>query len=365
LELQVITRLKEMDIPVVAVDIPSGIDGDTGMLLGGAVSADLTVTFFRMKPGHLLMPGRAYSGELVVADIGIPKSVLGGIKPAVFANIPEFWRDVFPWPGIEGNKYTRGHAVVVGGPAMAGAGRLACWAARRSGAGLVTVAARPDVLPQYAADAPGLLTSPFCSVAEFEEIIADKRKNAVLVGPGGGVSRTTRDIVLAAAKHGKSLVVDADGLTVFGTNPAELFEALKEVQSVLTPHEGEFSRLFSLSGDKLTRVQKAAIKANSTILLKGSDTVIASPDGRAAINFNAPPTLATAGSGDVLAGVILGLIAQGMPSFEASCAAAWLTGEAGAAFGPGLVAEDIVSGIPGSLEQLRSGKNFYQESKTF
>lgn len=352
--LQAVTRVSEMDIPVVAVDMPSGIHGDTGMVLGGAVTADLTVTFFRMKPGHLLMPGRARSGKVVVSDIGIPGRVLHDIAPGAFANVPELWREAFPWPRAEGHKYTRGHAVVAGGAAMIGAGRLASWAARRSGAGLVTVAASPDALPQYTADAPGLLTLPFRTSAEFEEIIGDERKNAVLAGPGGGVSRTTHDIVLASAKLGKSLVVDADALTVFASAPQELFAALKEVPSVLTPHEGEFSRLFKMTGDKLSRARNGAAESNSVVLLKGADTVIAAPDGRAAINFNAPPTLATAGSGDVLAGTILGLVSQGMPVFEAACAAAWLSGDAATAFGPGLVAEDIVSAIPGSLARLKA-----------
>lgn len=357
--LAVISALAETDVPCVAVDVPSGVHGDTGMVLGGAVTADLTVTFFRRKPGHLLMPGRARSGELVVADIGIPEAVLGSISPRTYANTPAVWRDAFPWPRAEDHKYTRGHAVIAGGTAMAGAGRLACWAARRVGAGLVTAAASPEILPHYTADAPGLLTLPFRTADEFAEILADPRKNAVLAGPGGGVSRTTHDIVLAAARAGKSLVIDADALTVFRDSPDELFEALGGTDAVLTPHEGEFSRLFKMTGDKLTRARRAAELANAVVLLKGADTVIAAPDGRAAINFNAPPTLATAGAGDVLAGTIVGLMAQGMPSFEAACAAAWISGDSADAFGPGLVAEDICQGIPGALNRLAavSAKN--------
>ncbi|CAN0557088.1 unnamed protein product, partial [Laminaria digitata] len=308
-------------------DVPSGVHGDTGMVLGGAVTADLTVTFFRRKPGHLLMPGRVRSGEVVVADIGIPEDVLEAIAPQTRANMPALWLPDFPWPRAEDHKYTRGHAVVAGGTAMAGAGRLACWAARRVGAGLVTAAGSPEVLPHYTADAPGLLTLPFRTADEFADILEDPRKNAVLVGPGGGVSRTTHDIVLAAADTGKSLVIDADALTAFREAPGELFEALRGTAAVLTPHEGEFSRLFKMTGDKLTRARKAAEIANAVVLLKGADTVIAAPDGRAAINFNAPPSLATAGAGDVLAGTILGLVAQGMPPFDAACAAAWLSGD--------------------------------------
>jgi ADP-dependent NAD(P)H-hydrate dehydratase / NAD(P)H-hydrate epimerase len=353
LALEVISRLDQTGLPCVAVDIPSGIHGDTGMVLGGAATADLTVTFFRMKPGHLLMPGRARSGEVVVSDIGIPEGVLDGIAPATFANVPELWLPDFPWPQTEGHKYTRGHAVIVGGASMIGAGRLASWAARRAGTGLVTVASSPDALPQYAADAPGLLTLPFRTAEEFDEILEDPRKNAVLVGPGGGVSRTTHDIVLAAAAREKALVVDADALTVFEPSPQDLFDALKDIPAVLTPHEGEFSRLFKMTGDKLSRARKAAALSQAVVLLKGADTVIAAPDGRAAINFNAPPTLATAGAGDVLAGTIVGLAAQGMPPFEASCAAAWISGDVASAFGPGLVAEDLYAEMPASLARLK------------
>lgn len=352
--LDVLSRLDQSEIPCVAVDVPSGIHGDTGMVLGGAAAADLTVTFFRMKPGHLLMPGRARSGEVVVADIGIPDEVLGEIAPSAYANVPGLWLADFPWPRAEGHKYTRGHAVIAGGASMTGAGRLASWAARRTGTGLVTVAASPDVLPQYTADAPGLLTLPFRTAEEFDDILADPRKNAVLVGPGGGVSRTTHDIVLAAAARGKVLVIDADALTVFEPSPQDLFDGLEGLPAVITPHEGEFSRLFKMTGDKLTRARKAAALSHAVVLLKGADTVIAAPDGRAAINFNAPPTLATAGAGDVLAGTIVGLAAQGMPPFEAACAAAWISGDAASAFGPGLVAEDVYAEMPASLARLKS-----------
>lgn len=352
--LAVVLAMAESGVPCIAVDVPSGVHGDTGMVLGDAVSADLTVTFFRRKPGHLLMPGRARSGDVVVADIGIPENVLNGIGSQTWANIPALWLADFPWPRAEDHKYTRGHAVVAGGTAMTGAGRLACWAARRVGAGLVTAAGSPEVLPHYTVDAPGLITLPFRTAEEFADIVEDPRKNAVLVGPGGGVSRTTHDIVLAAAHARKTLVIDADALTAFGEAPDELFDVLRGIPVVLTPHEGEFSRLFKMTGDKLTRAKKAAEMANAVVLLKGADTVIAAPDGRAAINFNAPPTLATAGAGDVLAGTIVGLMAQGMPPFEAACAAAWISGDTAAAFGPGLLAEDICQGIPGSLTRLQA-----------
>ena len=357
--LDVVVRMAETGIPCVAVDIPSGIHGDTGAVLGAAATAVLTVTFFRPKPGHLLLPGRSKSGDVVVADIGIPDEVLDALAPRNFANVPALWLDRFPWPRADDHKYTRGHALIAGGVSMIGAGRLASWAARRAGAGLVTVASSPDVLLQYTADAPGLLTLPFRTADEFSDILDDRRMNAVLVGPGGGVSKTTHDIVLAAAARRKTLVLDADALTVFEPAPEELYAAIDGLTCVLTPHQGEFVRLFDATGDKLARTRRAASLTKAVVLLKGADTVIASPDGRAAINFNAPPTLATAGAGDVLAGTILGLLAQGMPAFEAACAAVWISGDVAATFGPGLVAEDIYRGIPASLGRLRAmdGKN--------
>jgi len=352
--LAAVSALAKSNVPCVAVDVPSGVHGDTGMVLGEAATAELTVTFSRRKPGHLLFPGRARSGQVCVADIGVPEWVLDTIEPQILANEAELWLPEFPWPGLEDHKYDRGHALIAGGSAMTGAGRLASWAARRLGAGLVTVAASPAALPQYTVDAPGLLTLPFRTVGEFGEILSDPRKNAVLIGPGGGVNPTTHDIVLASAKAKKSLVVDADALTAFRESPDQLFDALCETNAVLTPHEGEFSRLFKSAGDKLTRARAAAEMANSVVLLKGADTVIAAPNGRTAINWNAPPTLATAGTGDVLAGAIVGLMAQGMPPFEAACAAAWLCGDIATEFGPGVLAEDICAGIPGALTRLLS-----------
>ena len=350
--LEAVRALDRSAVPCVAVDVPSGVDGDSGLVLGAAPRADVTVTFFRRKPGHLLLPGRMHAGETVVADIGIPDAVLDEIRPLAAANRPGLWRAAFRWPHFADHKYTRGHAVVVGGAAMAGAARLAARAARRAGAGLVTVAGAPDCLSACTADAPGLLTLPFATAEEFDALLEDERKNAVLVGPGNGVNRTTHDVTLAAAARGRGLVVDADALTAFEAEPRELFAAVGDVPCVLTPHAGEFSRLFRIRGDKLARARRAAEIAGAVVLLKGADTVIAAPDGRAAINDNAPPELATAGSGDVLAGLVCGLMAQGMPPFEAACAGAWLHGAAASEFGPGLIAEDICDMLPRVLAAL-------------
>jgi NAD(P)H-hydrate epimerase len=337
----------------VAVDMPSGVDGNGGAVRGIAVPAALTVTFFRKKPGHLLQPGRSLSGELAVTDIGIAPAVLRAIDPKCFENGPALWRDLFPAPGSDSHKYTRGHAVVSGGP-MTGAGRLAARAARRAGAGLLSIAAAPEVCSLFAADAPGAIVLPVDGLQDFEQILADARKNAVLVGPGHGVIGRTRTFSAAALRTGKAVVLDADALTVWSDNAAGLAHLIKG-PVVLTPHEGEFRRLFpALAGSKLERARAAALQMGAVLVFKGPDTVIAAPDGRAAINGNAPPWLATGGTGDVLAGTILGLLAQGMPAFEAAAAAVWINGAAADRFGPGLIAEDLPEQFPAILASLLS-----------
>ena len=329
----------------VGVDVPSGVRGDTGEIMGAAPACAVTVTFFRAKPGHYLMPGKEACGDLVVADIGIPGGVLDVIAPATYVNGEAVWRPAYPSLAASGNKYGRGHAVVLGG-VMTGAGRLAAEAARRIGAGLVTIASPPEARVIYGTGAPGTIVATIEDEAAFAALIGDPRRNAVLLGPGAGTVPAVREKVLTALGLGKRCVVDADALTVFADDPARLFDAIRS-PCVLTPHEGEFARIFETAGDKLTRARAAARRSGAVVLLKGADTVIAAPDGLAAVNTGAPPTLATAGSGDVLAGMILGLLAQGMEAFPAACAATDLHGRAAAAFGRGLIAEDITAELPG------------------
>ena len=336
-------------LPCAAVDIPSGIHGDSGAALGGAFRAALTVTFGRRKYGHLLLPGRLCAGELVCADIGIPPAALAAGEARVHENAPALWRALLPAPAPDGHKYSRGHALVVGGDgAHSGAARLAARAALRAGAGLVTVHAPEAALPVYAAQLTAVMVA---STVDLAAALADERRNALLIGPGCGVSPATRERTLRALGAGKRCVLDADALTAFRGEPAALFAALGP-DAVLTPHEGEYRRLFSHQGDKLARARAAARESGAVVALKGADSVIAAPDGRAAINANAPPTLATAGTGDVLAGFILGLLAQGMPAFEAAAAGVWLHGAAAAAFGPGLIAEDLSETLPSVLRGL-------------
>ncbi len=350
---EVIETLAARHLPVVAVDVPSGLDGATGEVRGAAACADVTVTFFRKKPGHLLLPGRVLCGELVLADIGIPATVLDAIAPRAFENDPALWLDAYPWPSLDSHKYRRGHALIAGGEVMTGAARLAARAAARVGAGLVTVAAPAAAWPVYAASLTSVIVRPVQRSQDFAELLGDARRNAILLGPGGGATAEMHHRVLAALATRRAVVLDADAITAFAGRADTLFAAIGGA-CVLTPHEGEFARIFSDTGDKLARARAAAARSGAVILLKGADTVIAAPDGRAAINANAPPELATAGSGDVLAGLVTGLLAQGLDPFRAAAAAAWLHGEAARAFGPGLVAEDLIDLLPGALRGLKA-----------
>lgn len=347
----------------IAVDLPSGIDGETGKVRGSAVQATVTVTFCRRKPGHLLLPGRDYCGSVTVADIGISDATIEAVKPANFANQPELWRDKFPRPARHGHKYDRGHVVVVSGPMHAtGATRLAARAALRSGAGLVTIAAPKPSLGVLAASVMAVMVREANGASGLTKLLADARMNVVVLGPGQGVGKPTRDTVVAAAKAKRALVIDADAISSFAGAAEALAKAIRPAATaVVTPHEGEFARLFGpkskvLQGDsKIERARAAAKALGAVVLLKGADTVVVSPDGRASLGTNAPPWLATAGSGDVLSGIVGGLLAQGMPAFEAASAAVWLHGEAGNVAGPGLISEDLDLALHDVLGRLLDG----------
>jgi len=335
---------------VVAIDLPSGLSGDTGHAVGEtAFHAGLTVTFHHRKIGHVLQPGRDYCGEVVVADIG-----LGRTPTMLFENEPELWLAKFPWPKVAAHKSNRGRLIVVSGEAWrTGAARLAARGGLRIGAGLVTVLSPPDALAVNAAHLEAVMLVPFETDQELAE--AAEAAEAAVIGPAAGVNDDTLANVLALARTGAALVIDADALTVFREDPEELFSVLDR-DDVLTPHPGEFERIFpgllKSAANKVEAAREAARRAGAVVLVKGADTVIAAPDGRAAVNLNGTPWLATAGSGDTLAGFIGGLLAQGMESFEAACAGAWIHAEAGAAFGPGLISEDLPGLAPRVLADL-------------
>jgi hydroxyethylthiazole kinase-like uncharacterized protein yjeF len=359
---EMIEAINANGAPVLAVDLPSGINGTTGLVMGVAVRATATVTFFRRKPAHLLLPGRTHCGRVQVADIGIAKGVLDEIKPQTSENVPDSWQAAFPVPRTDGHKYARGHAVVVSGEiASTGAARLAARGALRAGAGLVTVASPREALAVNAAALTAVMVKPVDTPVEFAEFLSDRRFNACVIGPGAGISERTRDFVHTALSAQKHLVLDADALTSFAEEPNRLFESIKasaDTHVVLTPHEGEFPRLFSdLSNknpgrSKLERARDAAHRAGAVVLVKGADTVVAAPDGRATIASNAPAWLATAGAGDVLAGIIAGLLAQGVDAFEAASIGAWMHGESAREAGPGLIAEDLPEVMPAVFRRL-------------
>jgi NAD(P)H-hydrate epimerase len=234
---------------------------------------------------------------------------------------------------------------------MTGAARMSARAAARAGAGLTTIAVPEIALPIYLASLTSIMAQPLSAPGDFDGLLMDKRYSAFLIGPGAGVGDETRRRALGMLATGRPVVLDADAISVFGPDPQSLDKAIKG-PCVITPHDGEFARLFDSAGDKLTRGGRAARRCGAIVVLKGADTLIAAPDGRAIINANAPPALATAGSGDVLSGIILGLLAQGMDAFLASAAAVWLHGAAAADFGPGLLAEDLPDLLPAVFRRL-------------
>lgn len=338
-----VEAVAERGLSVVAVDLPSGVNGDSGEVMGAAFQADMTVTFVAAKPGHLLLPGRERCGRLEISEIGV-RPLAGNSR----RNVPALWIDRLPRPKAEGHKFDRGHLLIAGGADMTGAARLAARAGRRAGAGLATLAVPTGTAELYQQDAPGTMVRPQTS---WPDLLADPRVTAAVIGPGLGVGEGARRLVLQALAAGKACVLDADALTSFAGNPLTLWCA--HGSPVLTPHDGEFARLFRHTGDRLKRARAASKESGAIIVLKGADTVVAAPDGRAAVADNAPPDLATGGAGDVLAGLIGGLLAQGMPPFEAACAAVWMHGEAASFFGPGLVAEDLIDYLPRTLAKVR------------
>lgn len=362
-----VQAVTELNLTVVAVDLPSGISGESGDILGTAFRAAVTVTFARKKPGHLLLPGRERCGDIVLAEIGIRDEIIDEVAPRTFENRPGLWIASFPVPAINAHKYKRGHASVFsGGPSATGAARLSALAAARSGAGAVTVLSPANAMQVNAAHLTSIMLRKVDAIEDMHDLIGDRRPSAFVLGPGFGIGDKARDFTLAVLSRKRQdggvegLVLDADGITSFRNAASTLFEAAGKPDApalIMTPHEGEFGRLFAdIAADKalskLAKARAAAQRSNAVIVYKGADSVIASPDGRAAINSNGAPWLATAGSGDVLAGVIVGLLAQGMPPFEAACSGVWIHAEAGSRFGPGLIAEDLPLAMLPVLREL-------------
>ncbi len=351
---------------VIAADLPSGAFADGGALEGPAISADITLAFGAKKPCHLLYPARALCGEVIVIDVRIADAAILAQRPQTFENGPALWGGVFPQVRFDQHKYQRGGVAVVAGPRLAtGAARLAARSALRVGAGAATLYAEPDAASECAAQSTAVMVRTIAEPDELARALGEGKTKAAVIGPGGGVGERTEKLARTVAASAAAAVFDADALTTFADNADDLFGLLR-VGDVLTPHLGEFARVFpdlaeTASSDRLGAARTAAARAGAILVLKGPDTVIAAPDGRAAINANAPPHLATAGAGDVLAGFIAGLLAQGMPGFEAAAAGVWLHGACGQIAGRGLIAEDLPEAMPAVYRALAGdgagGKN--------
>ena len=355
-------RLNESGVPVIAVDLPSGVFGQNGAIKGESVKASKTVTFFRLKPGHACYPGRLQCGEIRLADIGIPEKVLETIKPTRFINFPSLWLKNWPELDYDIHKYRRGHAVVFSGhQSSTGAARLAAHAAARSGAGLVTIVSPEDALLVHEMHLTSIMLKEMGSDTEILDFLENRKVRSVILGPAFGSLERALSIIEAVLLKSKifTLVLDADALTAMAGKSEEIFALIKQspVNVILTPHEGEFQRVFPSVAhmEDLSRIEKAAKAATdsgSVVVYKGADTIIASPDGRLAVNVNGTPFLATAGAGDVLSGIIGGLSAQKMLPFEAACAGVFLHARCAEHFGPGMIADDIVSAIPLVLSEI-------------
>ena len=363
---EAVRRLADSRSPVLSIDIPSGIDARTGAVLGAAIQAQRTVTFERRRLGQLLMPGRLHTGELIVAEIGIPDGVWADVPAPADANEPGLWLDQLRHPSSAGHKYDRGHAVVFAGPLeKSGAARLAAAAALRGGAGLVTLLGQRDALAGLSAQVTAIMLRGCDGESDLAALLEDTRFNAFVLGPGFGDAAKARVFARMILRAGRRLVLDADGISAFAPEPEHLFTECHESEGgvVLTPHAGEFRRLFpEIAADpslsKLDAAQAASRASGAVVVSKGADTVIVTPDGRAAIDATGTPWLATAGTGDVLAGIIAAQLAQGTPTFEAACAGVWMHGRAAEFFGPGLISEDLPQMLPrvhAELSAMRGG----------
>ncbi len=352
-------KIRAKNIPVIAVDIPSGIDATTGAIAEGTLQAGLSVVFCRKKIAHVLAATREYIGRLQLVSIPIDDAQIAALHTSVFENHPALWLRNYPFPSASAHKYSRGHVVVYGGSTRTGAACLAAHAAQVAGAGVVSIACAPDDHSRtiYSLYRASLMVDTWQSEDEFKSLLRDERTKAAVIGPGGGTAgaegeRLRMATLAALSMPNKTLVLDGDVFSVFKNDPETLFAQLSP-RHILTPHEGECARLFGdLPGSKLARARAAAKKCGAIVVLKGFDTVIAAPDGTAVINTNGTPILATAGSGDVLAGLVAGFAAQGMPSFMAALAGVWLHADAARLHGPALTAEDIINNINQSVSNL-------------
>ena len=353
---ELIEAINSSGVPVVSVDIPSGLSGDRAAPEGAVVEADLTVTFHRLRPAHLLQPARQFCGEIVCADIGIPDHAPPEGDLVARWNHPGLW-PAWPHSGApDTHKHRKGRLAVLSGPAKAtGAARMAAEAGLRAGAGLVTMLTPSGAALVNASHLTEVMIRSFKDVEDFLSGLDDIRATAAVLGPAAGKTDALKEIVIAALSRPLPVVLDGDALSVFEDDPDHLLGHLRH-HDVITPHAGEFERLFpDLSDSALNKIEAAraaADKAGCVVVYKGADSVIAVPGEIPRINTHASPALATAGTGDTLAGLIGGFLAQGAPAFDAASAAVWLHGEAGLRLGPGLIAGELADAMPGVMQDL-------------
>ena len=344
--IKTIEKINNKKLPVIALDIPSGVNSDNGTISNATFNCFLTLTYSAYKLGHYLLPSAEKCGKIVLLDIGIPKPLIKNTKPVINLNSPSIWKDKIVWPKVNDHKYSRGCIVIIGGPKeMTGAARLAAKAAQRAGSGIVILACDKNSSDIYYRTLTSQIVKSYRNIPELKNIIKDKRINSVVIGPGLGINN--KNVVKNVLKHSNNIIIDADAITCFQNDIKSFKDLIRNKTVILTPHEGEFKKLFpNIKGNLVDKAIYAAKKLNSIIVLKSANTIIASQNNHVILNKYGSRWLATAGSGDVLAGIIGALLSNGMDAFHAAAFGVWIHSSAGIYFGPGLIAEDISDLIP-------------------
>ena len=356
---KIFRKINESKNPVVSVDIPSGVCSNTGKILGNAVKADFTITFHRKKIGHVIGFGKQFCGKLEVVDIGFTQKKL---KSRCWENSPDLWKKYFPWKKTFGHKYSRGRVIVYGGQKeFTGATILSAQAALRTGTGSVKIVCSKNTLQIYSIKFPSVLKKEINNMYQLEDFLKKEKITSFLIGPGSGSNEKIKEITKLILKKVKYVVLDADALTCF-QDDLKTFYSLLDKDKIITPHLGEFHKIFPNIKKNLNNIDKAlsAVKLiKSNIILKGPSTVIISHNKKIIINDHASSELAVIGSGDVLSGLVVSLVGQKkINPFLAGCAATWLHGDIAKHYEKGLIAEDLVKGIPSALKRLKKWKTY-------
>ncbi len=347
-EYKKITELvNSLNIPIVSVDLPTGINGDTGKIMGVCVKANLTITFTLPKIAHIITPSNKYCGEVKVVDIGIPQKAVETLNIRTFINSPTIWKDYIPEIKIDDNKYTRGLVLINSGE-MYGATILASKACKKAGAGIVYIACDDNNYNIIASHTISDVLKKANTINEFEKLVKDKKIKCILLGSGNGRTKILKEKIFTALKYTNKIIFDADAISIFENDKKGkelLFNSIKS-NCIFTPHLGEFKRIFDYDeNDKIGSVVKSAQKSKSIVILKGHDTIIASPSGKVVINTHSSPYLSIAGAGDVLSGIIAGLVSRGMEEFKAVCYAVWAHGDASLKLNKIFTIEELIDNL--------------------